>query len=118
MGYDVARQFNRRLVVVGVFLVAFGLYSTFGLYSIDGFVHPVVAATGVASLVASSIVLWWSARPPVTPPSQAPVPPEDLEKPEETHVVVSGVKFCRYCGGENKPDAVYCESCGRQIEEL
>jgi len=24
-------------------------------------------------------------------------------------------KFCRFCGTENKSDAVFCEKCGRQI---
>jgi ribosomal protein L40E len=24
-------------------------------------------------------------------------------------------KYCRYCGMENKIDAVYCEKCGKQI---
>ena len=23
--------------------------------------------------------------------------------------------FCRYCGKENKPDAVYCEGCGKKL---
>ncbi|MCK4636836.1 MAG: zinc-ribbon domain-containing protein [Methanomicrobia archaeon] len=26
------------------------------------------------------------------------------------------VKYCRYCGAENKDDAVFCESCGRSLE--
>ena len=25
--------------------------------------------------------------------------------------------YCRYCGVENKRDAVYCESCGRKLKE-
>lgn len=23
--------------------------------------------------------------------------------------------FCRYCGTENEPDAVYCEKCGKKV---
>lgn len=26
-------------------------------------------------------------------------------------------KFCRYCGTENKSDAVFCEKCGKKITE-
>lgn len=26
-------------------------------------------------------------------------------------------KFCRYCGTENKVDAVFCEKCGKRIAE-
>lgn len=28
---------------------------------------------------------------------------------------VEGKFFCRYCGKENKPDAVYCEGCGKKF---
>ena len=28
---------------------------------------------------------------------------------------VEGKFFCRYCGKENKPDAVYCEGCGKKL---
>jgi len=110
----VARQFNRRLVVVGIFLVAFGLYL---LTPFPPF-PPVITATGVASLVSAIIVLWLSTRSRVAPRPMAPAVPEDMERVEETEVAAPDVKFCRYCGAENKPDAVYCETCGREIEEL
>ncbi|MDH5363089.1 MAG: hypothetical protein OEW84_07225 [Aigarchaeota archaeon] len=105
---------RRRFVVIGLFLIAFGVYS---INPIDPFVAP-VTAMGVASLATAFIVLWWSTRPVSTPQPQAPALPEDLERTKETQLAVSEVKYCRYCGGENKPDAVYCESCGREIEEL
>jgi len=25
--------------------------------------------------------------------------------------------YCRYCGVENKTDAIFCESCGRKMKE-
>jgi len=28
---------------------------------------------------------------------------------------IEGSFFCRYCGGENKSDAVYCERCARKL---
>jgi len=36
--------------------------------------------------------------------------PKDVTKPE-----VKGKLFCRYCGKENKPDAIYCEGCGKNL---
>jgi len=45
------------------------------------------------------------------PPPQMPVPP-----PSPVSVATSGEKrFCRYCGAENKQDAVFCEKCGKKI---
>ena len=38
--------------------------------------------------------------------SQPPPPPVSMEK-----------KFCRFCGTENKKDAVFCEKCGKKISE-
>jgi len=51
--------------------------------------------------------------PPTTPvpaPSTLPVPPppEPVATPEEK-------RFCRYCGAEQKSDAVFCEKCGRKV---
>ena len=28
---------------------------------------------------------------------------------------IKGKFFCRYCGKENKPDAIYCEGCGKNL---
>lgn len=39
-----------------------------------------------------------------------PVPP-----PTMPSVVVEEKRFCRYCGAENKRDAVFCEKCARKI---
>jgi len=35
-------------------------------------------------------------------------------RPEAIHKVERKF-FCRYCGKENKPDAVYCEGCGKKL---
>ena len=44
---------------------------------------------------------------------------KEEEKLESTpQIVETTVKekfFCRYCGKENKPDATFCESCGKQL---
>ena len=36
--------------------------------------------------------------------------PQVVAKPE-----VEGKFFCRYCGKENKPEAAYCEGCGKKL---
>jgi len=46
-----------------------------------------------------------SAPAPRLPP---PPPPSLLASPEES-------KFCRYCGFNNKTDAIFCEKCGKKI---
>ena len=35
--------------------------------------------------------------------------------PETLLTEPSGIKFCRYCGAENKDDALFCEKCGKKI---
>jgi len=67
------------------------------------------------------VVVWaYLTRPHVKqylkgiPPSQPasvlppPPPPSLVATPEEK-------KFCRYCGTENKTDAIFCEKCGKKI---
>ncbi len=43
-------------------------------------------------------------------PSVLPVPPSP-----EPVATTEGKRFCRYCGAENKTDAVFCEKCGKKI---
>lgn len=40
---------------------------------------------------------------------------KELSKAREQ--VMAGKFFCRYCGGENKSDAVFCEKCGKKLAE-
>lgn len=47
---------------------------------------------------------------PVPPPSTLPVPPSSVPVAPS-----GGKKFCRFCGGENKTDAIFCEKCGKRI---
>lgn len=35
--------------------------------------------------------------------------------PEDLAVESLGIKYCRYCGTENKKDAHFCEKCGKKI---
>jgi hypothetical protein len=36
--------------------------------------------------------------------------------PKEKISVAEPKFYCRYCGAENKKDAIFCEKCGRNIE--
>lgn len=45
---------------------------------------------------------------PTPAPALVPMPP-----PPEPVATTEGKKFCRYCGAENKTDAVFCEKCGK-----
>ena len=40
---------------------------------------------------------------------------EGLEPKVATKPKEEGKLFCRYCGKENKSDAVYCERCGKKV---
>jgi len=68
-------------------------------------------------------------QPPPSPPlpavsaepaqAPAPPPPAPIPKPRGRRARVSeeGERkfFCRYCGAENKSDAVFCERCGKKL---
>jgi len=40
---------------------------------------------------------------------------EVVAKPTVAEPKVEGKFFCRFCGKENKPDAAYCEGCGKKL---
>jgi uncharacterized membrane protein len=60
----------------------------------------ILAAVGFFSIKTPTTQL-----PTTTPPS-VPTAPVSVEK-----------KYCRYCGTENKSDAIFCEKCGKKIAE-
>ena len=46
--------------------------------------------------------------------------PDEQEYEQEAETVSSSTtpmlkRYCRFCGAENKRDAVFCEKCGKQI---
>lgn len=57
-------------------------------------------------------------QPPTTVPPTPPAPsPPSATPPEPTVPVSVPVEkmYCRYCGTENKTDAVFCAKCGKKI---
>lgn len=52
------------------------------------------------------------------PPAPVPVPPTAIlpvPPPPEPVAITEEKRFCRYCGAEQKSDAVFCEKCGKKI---
>lgn len=79
-------------------------------------------ASGIPSLVWGVVwasLVWSYLRKPhvkqylnvIPTPAPAPVP---VPPPPEPVATTEGKKFCRYCGAENKSDAVFCEKCGNK----
>lgn len=78
------------------------------------FVAWILAAVGFFSIKTPTI------QPPTTvpptPPAPPPQPPSATTPEPPVPVSVSVEKmYCRYCGTENKTDAVFCVKCGKKI---
>lgn len=55
---------------------------------------------------------------PSPPPTPVPIPPTQPSlsvPPTEPVAIAEEKRFCRYCGAEQKSDAVFCEKCGRKV---
>ncbi len=50
---------------------------------------------------------------PVTQPAQAYTPP--FTPPTSPQASPGQVKYCSYCGAENKPEGTFCTHCGRRL---
>ncbi len=88
------------------------MFDTAGLLLLIGAILTIIIVGLVLLLVAwiLAAVGFFSIKIPTTqiaaaPPTPAPPVPVSAEK-----------KFCKYCGAENKADAVFCEKCGKKIK--
>lgn len=124
--YDFALALPVFITVINI--VTLGLYASapleLGLRAAADGVFPFIAL----NLVWLVIVWAYLTRPhvrqylkqiPTPPPTKMPIPPTpstlSVPPPPEPAVMSEEKKFCRYCGEENKTDAIFCERCGKKI---
>lgn len=84
-----------------------------------------ITAAGIVALILIVALALWagSAKSPeieeTTPELLGGIYASDAEKKGETKETVeragSEMFFCRYCGTQNKTDAIFCEKCGKKI---
>lgn len=78
---------------------------------------------GIVLLIAIPALLLLARSRKPKPEEHVPVPPtmysSDVEKDKDAKKALEKPEirtfFCRYCGAENKADAVFCEKCGKKI---
>lgn len=70
------------------------------------FIAWILDAVGFFSIKIPTGPMPATTPPPTAPPAPAPAVSVPVEK-----------KYCRYCGTENRIDAVFCEKCGKKITE-
>ncbi len=91
------------------------MFRTGGLLLLIGAVLIIAFGLGFVLLFVAWILLavgFFSMRPPVQPENiQAPTP----VVPAVPSSQLETVKFCQYCGAENKLEATFCTHCGRKI---
>jgi ribosomal protein L40E len=106
------------LIIFGVVLILVGiiipfLYFTYSrniftgqVLSYDFPLLPYGVAVGLLGVIVVVIGFVIRDEPPKSVAPVPYVPPAPSLVPK---------KYCRFCGSENKNDAVFCEKCGRQI---
>lgn len=87
------------------------MFDTAGLLMLIGAVLTIVLVGGIVTVIAWILVAvgFFSIKIPAAPPP-APSPPQAPTVPLEKI-------YCRYCGTENKSDAIFCKKCGKKIAE-
>jgi hypothetical protein len=80
-------------------------------------VGALVAFIGVvASIIGLAMQHRELAASPLYIPSEVPNTTPPSPPSFEFRVSSSSKKYCRYCGSENKTDAIFCEKCGKIIQ--
>jgi uncharacterized membrane protein len=93
------------------------MFDTAGLLLLIGAILTIILVGLVLLLIAWILVAvgFFSIK---TPTAQLPAAtPPPAPPPTPTVAVSVEKKYCRYCGTENKADAVFCEKCGKKITE-
>lgn len=127
-GFWVGKRFSYKLAFIVPILtviitaIAAGLYLSAPSSSNITFAGPLTAAWVYLGIGIFWTAIYWlyvtklrvKNYLKMTLSSQAAKSP--VESVNREHVVVKQGKFyCRYCGTENPRDALFCESCGKQL---
>jgi uncharacterized membrane protein len=115
---------KEELVALGIVIIAVGIaltaltavynYNRFtgALTSIQLPMLPYGFALGVIGVFFVALGIIIKEEPPTTqipsPISPPPIPPPPT-------VAQAQVKYCRYCGTQNKVDSIYCIKCGKPL---
>jgi hypothetical protein len=78
--------------------------------------NPVLFVIIALAVVVSIGVTVWSIRKPKQLQKDQPTQTEQSNQ-QTQDTAVEGAKFCVYCGSSNKAFAVFCEKCGKQINQ-
>ena len=76
--------------------------------------NPLLFIIIAFAVVISITLAVWSVRKPKRQLVEAPAAPVPIV-PQDEISNLEGIKFCIFCGSNNKAYAVYCEKCGKQI---
>ena len=113
-------------VTIAIFnLISGALYASAPLEFRSDFTTDMVMAFGLGIFQMIVVAYFWRDlnKPEVknyfkpTTSQQKVFQEEIVAKKEDKKVDTEPKFYCRYCGVENKKDAVYCESCGRKLKE-
>lgn len=102
------RAFNKLAEKSGV-----DSFRTAGLLYLIGIVLTIVIVGGVIVWIAwiFAAMGFYSLKPKA--PSTSTF---TYSTPQETAPSIAQKRYCPYCGTENSADAIYCSSCGRQLQ--
>lgn len=79
-------------------------------------VTTLVAMAIVIALITIGIIFVIVRRKRKLEQPQTPVPSTPSSTITSAHMM-TGPRFCRYCGAQNTADTVFCENCGRKVAD-
>lgn len=89
------------------------MFDTGGLLLLLGSILVIILVGFILLFVAWILLAvgFFSIRIPAAPPAQYPAPTQT--QPPTT--APTQIKYCAFCGAENRADAIYCTHCGKQL---
>jgi uncharacterized membrane protein len=89
------------------------MFDTGGLLLLLGSILVIILIGFILLFIAWILLAvgFFSIRTPAAPPAQYPAPTQ----PQPPAAAPTQIKYCTYCGAENRADAIYCAHCGKQL---